>query len=94
MHGLAVSTSGDYRRGAHTLDPRTGRPITHGVVSASVIHDTALLADAWATGLTVLGPVAGVAVATDAGIAARIVTVIDGAVREYLTPALSAMLDD
>ena len=56
LHGLAVATSGDYRRGAHTLDPRTGRPIDTGVVSASVIHETALDADAWATALTVLGP--------------------------------------
>lgn len=94
LHGLAVASSGDAVRGAHTLDPRTGRPIVNGVVSASVIHETAVMADAWATAFTVLGPVAGVAAATSAGIAARIVTVIDGAVREYLTPALSAMLDD
>jgi thiamine biosynthesis lipoprotein len=94
LHGLAVATSGDAVRGAHTLDPRTGRPITTGVVSASVIHDTALLADAWATALTVLGPVSGMGAAIDAGIAARIVTVIGGATREHLTPALSAMLED
>jgi thiamine biosynthesis lipoprotein len=94
LHGLAVATSGDAVRGAHTLDPRTARPIANGVVSASVIHDTALLADAWATALTVLGPEAGIAAATQARIAARIVTLIDGADREYLTPALSAMLDD
>ena len=93
LHGLAVATSGDAVRGAHTLDPRTGRPIANGVVSASVVHDTAVLADAWATALTVLGPDAGIAAATAAGIAARIVTVIDGAACEHLTPALAAMLD-
>ncbi|RYY05246.1 MAG: FAD:protein FMN transferase, partial [Alphaproteobacteria bacterium] len=37
LHGMAVATSGDYRRGAHTIDPHTGRPINSGVVSASVI---------------------------------------------------------
>jgi thiamine biosynthesis lipoprotein len=87
-----VGTSGDYRRGAHTLDPRTGRPIETHVVSASVIHATALDADAWATAMTVLGP-AGLDLAREQRIAARLVTEIDGAVREYLTPALSAMLE-
>ncbi|WP_249054868.1 FAD:protein FMN transferase [Sphingomonas insulae] len=56
LHRLAVATSGDYRRGAHTIDPRTGRSVANGVVSASVIHADALTADAWATALTVLGP--------------------------------------
>ncbi|MGA1798747.1 FAD:protein FMN transferase [Sphingomonas sp. 4RDLI-65] len=92
LHGMAVATSGDYRRGAHTLDPRTGRPIDTGVVSASVIDQTALEADAWATALTVLGPVEGIDLARVHGIAARLVTMIDGTAREYLTPALAAML--
>ena len=94
LHGLAVATSGDYLRGAHTLDPRTGLPIETGVVSVSVIAETALAADAWATALTVLGPVDGLEIASDRGIAARLVTDIDGHVREYLTPALLRMLHD
>ncbi len=94
LHGQAVATSGDYRRGAHTLDPRTGRPIDTGVVSASVIHETALDADAWATALTVLGPLEGIELANANGIAARLVTEIDGTAQEYLSPALSAMLED
>ncbi len=94
LHGLAVATSGDYRRGAHTLDPRTGYPIDTGIVSASVIHDTALDADAWATALTVLGPVEGLYLAREHRIAARLVTVVEGSAREYLTPALVAMLAD
>lgn len=93
LHGQAVATSGDYRRGAHTLDPRIGRPIETHVVSASVIHQTALDADAWATALTVLGP-DGLDLAREHAIAARLVTAIDGTVREYLTPTLSAMLKD
>jgi thiamine biosynthesis lipoprotein len=92
LHGLAVATSGDYRRGAHTLDPRTGHPIKTGVVSASVIHATALDADAWATALTVLGA-AGLDLAREQGIAARLVTEIGGTAQEYLTPALAAMLE-
>ncbi|KQO05279.1 thiamine biosynthesis protein ApbE [Sphingomonas sp. Leaf242] len=93
LHGMAVATSGDYCRGAHTLDPRTGRPIETHVVSASAVHQTALDADAWATALTVLGP-DGLNLADDQRIAARLVTEIGGTVREYLTPGLSAMLID
>ena len=96
-HGIAVATSGDYRRfvadGArrlgHTLDPRTGRPVTNGVVSVSVIARDCMTADGWATALTVLGPDERLAVAEREGLAARIVTA-DGA--ERLSPALKAML--
>lgn len=94
LHGIAVATSGDYRRGGHTLDPRSGRPIANGVTSASVIHATALQADAWATALTVLGAAEGIACATRLGVAARMVVVSDGCVEERSSPALAAMLSD
>lgn len=94
LHGLAVATSGDYRRGRHTLDPRTGHPIAHGTAAVSVLGPTALAADAWATALTVLPPDAALALAAAQRIAARIVTAGEGAVEERLTPALLAMLAD
>jgi len=64
LHGMAVATSGDYRRSftvdnsiyAHTIDPRTGWPATNGVASVMVIHQHCNKADAWASALTVLGP--------------------------------------
>lgn len=90
LHGQAVATSGDHRRGAHTLDPRTGRPVK-GVVSVSVIQQTALDADAWATALTVLGP-DGLGLADDHGVAARLVAMIGGQLQEYVTPALAETL--
>lgn len=93
LHGLAVATSGTYRRGYHSIDPRTGLPVRNGVVSLSVIDRTALAADAWATALTVLGPEAGMALASERQIAARFVVVDDGAPSELLSPALLAMLD-
>lgn len=98
-HGIAVATSGDYRRYiaagterlGHTLDPRTGRPITNGVISVSVIASDCMTADAWATALTVLGPEAGIAVAVRERLATRIVT-RDGS--EVVSPALAGMLED
>jgi thiamine biosynthesis lipoprotein len=78
LDGLAVSTSGDYRdfrevsgrRFSHTLDPRTGAPVTHGLASVSVVHPSAAHADAYATALMVLGPDAGMALAGRLGLAA------------------------
>ncbi len=61
---VAMATSGSYRnffevmgqRFSHTIDPRTGHPITHGLVSISVIAKTCMEADGLATALNVLGP--------------------------------------
>ncbi|KKC25981.1 thiamine biosynthesis protein ApbE [Sphingomonas sp. SRS2] len=88
LHGLAVATSGDYRRGAHTIDPRSGRSAANGLRSVSVIHRSAMLADAWATALTVLGTEEGLEIATREGLAARFVDQ-----REHLSPALAEMLE-
>ncbi len=94
LHGLSVATSGDYRRGEHTIDPRTGRAATAGVVSASVIHRSTLAADAWATVLTVLGADKGATLAASMGIAARIVTRNPAGWQETITAPLATMLAD
>lgn len=79
LHGLAIATSGDYRRyfqtgpqrAAHTLDPRSGYPVTNGVASVTVLAPTCMAADALSTALTVMGPGDGLAFAEARGIAAR-----------------------
>ncbi len=61
---VAIATSGDYRnyyeqdgkRVSHTIDPLTGAPITHALVSVTVVSASGALADAYATALNVLGP--------------------------------------
>lgn len=81
LRDQAIATSGDYRnffeyqgkRFSHTIDPRTGRPITHGVASVSVIAADCMTADAWATALTVMGAQAGMEIAQSRGLAVRIV---------------------
>jgi thiamine biosynthesis lipoprotein len=93
LHGLAVATSGDYVRGAHTIDPSTGRPLTPGIVSVSVIHERAMLADAWATALTVLGPEQGISIAVSEDLAVRIVTRESDAFVETLSPKLLRMIE-
>jgi thiamine biosynthesis lipoprotein len=77
LNDAAVATSGDYRnffeadgrRYSHSIDPRTGYPVAHDLVSVTVVHDSAMLADAWATALTVLGAEAAMRVADAQGLA-------------------------
>jgi thiamine biosynthesis lipoprotein len=100
LHGLAIATSGDYRRYfesggrryAHTLDPRTGMPLDNGVASTTLLHPECMLADAWATALTVLGPEEGLAVAAREGLAMHMVVREKEGFREQLSPAFAAML--
>lgn len=59
----AVATSGNYRnfyekdgkKYAHTLNPKTGFPVEHNLLSATVIANTCAEADAYATVMMVLG---------------------------------------
>lgn len=82
INGHGISTSGSYRnyyeldgkRLSHVIDPATGRPITHKLVSVTVISPTALEADGWDTGLMVLGPEKAKAVALKEGLAVYLVT--------------------
>lgn len=82
VDGFGVSTSGDYRnyfqqdgrRYAHTLDARTGAPITHQLASVTVLHPSALMADGLSTLLLILGPEQGRDYAEQHGIAAFFVS--------------------
>ncbi|WP_251976507.1 FAD:protein FMN transferase [Salinicola avicenniae] len=77
----AVATSGDYRnyfesggrRYSHTIDPRTGRPVTHHLVSVTVISDGCMTADALATAIDVLGPQGGLEMAEREALAVYLV---------------------
>lgn len=59
----AMATSGNYRnfyykggrKYAHTIDPKTGRPVQHSLLSATVLAPTCAEADAYATSFMVMG---------------------------------------
>lgn len=63
LHNKAVVTSGNYRkyyekdgiRFSHTIDPATGRPVSHSLLSVSVVDTCAWRADALATAFMVMG---------------------------------------
>ena len=60
---LGMATSGNYRnfyhkdgkKYAHTIDPRTGYPVQHNILSATVIAKDCMSADAYATAFMVMG---------------------------------------
>lgn len=101
LHDLAIATSGDYRRWfdhggrryAHSIDPRTGRPVMNRVASVSVFDAQCMRADAWATALIVLGEEQGMAVAEREGLAALFILRDRDGYRERFTSSLAAMLD-
>jgi thiamine biosynthesis lipoprotein len=97
LHDLSAATSGNYRRGftvddryySHSFDPLTGQPIINGVSSVTILHRSCMMADAWATALTVLGPQAGIALADEQQLAACVIA----GDREYVSRAWRAMQD-
>lgn len=63
MNNCAMATSGNYRnfyisngrKIAHTIDPKTGYPVQHSILSSTVIGPTCAVADAFATSFMVMG---------------------------------------
>lgn len=95
-----VATSGDYRnyfeqngvRYSHTIDPRTGRPITHHLVSVTVLHPSSAKADALATAFSALGPDEALAVANRERIAALFIIKEEGQLKEVSSEAFKPYL--
>ena len=103
VRDLGMATSGgyrDFREAAgeeegrfwtHILDPRGGRPVERRAGSVTVLAESCLEADAWATALYVLGPGEGLELAEERGIAALFLTATpDGSAREAATDAFRA----
>ena len=63
LQDKALASSGNYRRFfmkdgvkfSHTIDPKTGYPVTHTLLSVSVLADDCMTADAYATAFMVMG---------------------------------------
>jgi len=86
MDNIAMATSGDYHnyfekdgvRYSHTIDPRTGRPITHHLVSVTVVHKSCAYADGLATAINVMGPEKGLAFAKERKLAVFMIVRSEG----------------
>ncbi len=81
LDNTAVATSGDYRnyyvenneRLSHIIDPNTGYPIKHKLASVTVVNDSTMLADAWATALMVVGEVKGKKLVLEQGLSVQMI---------------------
>jgi FAD:protein FMN transferase len=73
VSGKAIATSGNYRnfyekdgkKYAHTINPATGFPVQHSLLSATVIANDCMTADAFATAFMVLGKDSAISLASN-----------------------------
>jgi thiamine biosynthesis lipoprotein len=87
----AVATSGDYRnyyeqdgvRYSHLINPNTGYPIKHNLVSVTVIHPSSMTADGLATALSIMGKDKALALAKEYKIAVLLITKESKGFTEY-----------
>jgi FAD:protein FMN transferase len=101
LEDMAVATSGDYRnffeqdgrRYSHVIDPRTGRPIEHRLASVTVLHPSSAWADAYATGLLVLGTERALEVAAERDLKVVLISRTEDGFRTDKSPAMRAYLE-
>ncbi len=99
---VGVATSGDYRnyferegkRYSHLIDPRTGYPIEHDLVAATVVHPSTMIADAWATALCIMGTDEALAVAEQRGLAVYVVSRVGDELIEQWSSAFAPFLPE
>ncbi|MEA1979982.1 MAG: FAD:protein FMN transferase [candidate division Zixibacteria bacterium] len=100
LNNLSMATSGDYRfyferkgiRYSHIINPRTGKPITHKLASATVIHTNCSYADAMATAIIVLGPEDGYKLAQRENLPVLLIIRENDDFVEKMTPAFKKYL--
>jgi FAD:protein FMN transferase len=98
----ALATSGDYRnffthsdtRFSHTINPITGRPVTHSTASCSVVASNAAQADAIATCMMVLGSKDGLRLADENDWAVLLVDRTDGGLVPTYSKPLEKVIPD
>lgn len=97
---MAIATSGDYRnyferdgiRYSHIINPKTGKPIAHKVVSVTALHPSSMTADGLATGLMVLGHEQGIEVANQYDLAVYMVVKTDDGFAEVYSDAFATYM--
>jgi len=102
LQGHGISTSGSYRnyyeldgkRISHVIDPVSGKPIEHQLVSATVIATTALEADGWDTGLMVLGTERAKALALQQHLAVYLISKQGDGFTHWMSPQFKTFIID
>ncbi len=100
LHDIGVATSGDYRnfyevdgrRYSHTINPQSGKPIDHLMVSVTVLDPSAMTADGWATALMAMGPEPAKQIAEQQQLAVLLILKQDGTFIEWSSSAMVPFL--
>jgi thiamine biosynthesis lipoprotein len=95
--GTAVMTSGTYRNFfesggksySHIIDPRTGMPVTHNLLSTTVLDENPTLADAWSTALLCVGETEGARLAEAEGLKALFIYRDGEELKEHMSSAFA-----
>ena len=96
----AVATSGDYRnffetggkRYSHTINPITGKPVTHSLASVTVVGEKGYRTDALATAILVLGEDRGMQLARNEDLAVLFLIRTEAGVEQRTSPAFDLLL--
>ncbi len=102
VRDVGIATSGDYRnyfekdgvRYSHTIDPRVGRPISHNLASITVIHESCMMADAYATAIDVLGVEEGLALAEKENLPAFFIVKTSNGFKEEMTESFKQYISN
>jgi len=105
LSGFSMATTGDYRGAddaealagklhSHLVDPRSARPLDHGLLSVTVLDSTCMTAAALSMGLLVLGPEDAFRLAAEKDLAALLLVRSEsGVLEERATPAFAELFD-
>lgn len=101
LDNMAMATSGDYRnyfeqdgvRFSHEIDPATGKPIQHNLVSITVLDPSSMTADGLATGLFVLGAEKALQIAEQQQLAVYLIIKTEQGFEGKMSSAFAALLD-
>ena len=95
--GTAVMTSGTYRNFfesdgksySHIFNPKTGMPVAHRLLSATVLHEDPTLADAWSTALLCVGEAEGAKLAETEHLRALLIYREGDQLKEWMSSSFS-----
>lgn len=104
LQDKGIATSGSYRRYyekngmrySHTIDPQTGKPVTHSLLSVTVLANNVAIADAYATAFMVMGHEKAIAMVNNrTDLDAHFIWSVEGGGFEtYTTEGLRALIKD
>ena len=102
LDDISLATSGDYRnyfekegvRYSHTINPLTGWPVKHQLVSVTVLADSSMKADGWATALLAIGVEKGYDLAIKNQLSVLFITKHQDELDEKMTPSFTKYIKE